>query len=62
VDEAVFREVGQNETFYGRSTTGSIENASSVRSIDDFDEVTLEGYDIEADIAALEYVFRQAGR
>jgi len=62
VDEAVFREVGRDDTFYGRNTSGSIETEASIRSIDDFDEVTLEGHDIEADIAALEYVFRQAGQ
>ncbi len=62
VDEAVFREVGEDDSFYGRGPSGSIENADSVRSFDDFDEVTLEGHDVEADIAALEYVFRQAGQ
>ncbi len=61
-DQAVFREVAQSDTFYGREDRGRLDDSDSVRTIIDFDEVTLEGHSIEADIAALEYVFRQAGR
>lgn len=61
-DQAVFREVGQNDTFFGREDRGELDDSDTLRTIVDFDDVTLEGHTIEADIAALEYVFRQAGQ
>jgi len=61
-DQAVFHEVGQNDTFYGREDRGVVDDSDTVRTVLDFDEVVLEGHTIEADIAALEYVFRQVGQ
>lgn len=61
-DQAVFREVGQNDTFLGREDRGVLEDADAEHIVIDFDEVTLEGHTIEADISALEYVFRQVGQ
>lgn len=61
-DHAVFREVGQSDTFFGREDRGEIDDSEVVRAFVDFDDVTLDGHTIEADIAALEYVFRQVGQ
>ncbi|MBC8868463.1 MAG: S8 family serine peptidase [Planctomycetes bacterium] len=61
-DEAVFREVGQSDSFYGTEDHGVLDDSDTERSFYDFDEVTLEGHSIEADISALEYVFRQVGQ
>ena len=58
----MFHEVGQNDTFYGREDRGVVDDSDTVRTVLDFDEVVLEGHTIEADIAALEYVFRQVGQ
>jgi hypothetical protein len=61
-DQATFRDVKPGDRVSGRATLASIENAASARSVDGFADVLLIGDQVNADLAALEYVFRQAGR
>jgi subtilisin family serine protease len=59
VDVAVFQDVGQADTFYGRQAAGTVRGADGDRAVHDFEEVTLRGHLVDADIDALDYLFRQ---
>ena len=60
-DRAVFDQVGADDSFHGQGNEAAVANAAVLRAVYDFDEVTLRGERIPAELTALDYVFHQAG-
>jgi hypothetical protein len=61
-DRATLEDVEGSDHLLGRGNLAVIESGKISRSVSDFAEILLIGDQVQADMEALEYVFRQAGQ